>query len=110
MSDLEKCSLCGLCKVNCPIFKAEMKESASPRGKIIMLKKNIKDSHFYACTMCKSCVVECPGGVDMKMRALRSELVKAGHETAANKKMIENIRKYGNPYGEAWDRKELYCC
>jgi Fe-S oxidoreductase len=109
----EKCSMCGLCKVNCPIYKSEMKESASPRAKAMMIRKGLKDDKiFYACTLCKSCVVECPAGVDMDLRKVRSELVKAGHETEANRKMMENIRKYGNPFGEPKDGKpkELYCC
>ncbi|MEM4267978.1 MAG: (Fe-S)-binding protein [Candidatus Woesearchaeota archaeon] len=109
---LEKCSLCGFCKVNCPVYKAELKESSSPRAKILKLKKNIEDIRFYDCTLCKACVVECPAEVDMKMRSIRSDLVNSGKETEANKRMIENIRRYGNPFGEAKDTKpkELYCC
>jgi Fe-S oxidoreductase len=112
MMALDKCSLCGLCKVNCPVFKAEMKESSSPRAKALLIKKGLSDETFYKCTMCKACVVECPAGVDMEMRKVRAELVNSGHETEANKKMIENIRKYGNPFGEVKEGKpkELYCC
>jgi Fe-S oxidoreductase len=114
-TQLEKCSLCGLCRANCPVFKAELKESSSPRGKAIALKKDASadcTEIFYKCTLCKACTAECPAGVDMCLKQVREALVSAGKETEANKKMIENIRKYGNPFGEVKDGKpkELYCC
>ena len=36
---VEKCIQCGICKVNCPIFKVILKESVSPRGLTFLAKK-----------------------------------------------------------------------
>ena len=38
---VEKCIQCGICKVNCPIFKVILKESVSPRGLTFLAKKEI---------------------------------------------------------------------
>jgi glycolate oxidase iron-sulfur subunit len=110
---LEKCSLCGLCKANCPVFKVLRTETVGPRGKAILSKKGVLDEVFYKCTLCKACTVECPLGVDLELEKTRVELVEKRIETEASKKMIKNIRKYGNPFGKVEKGKipkELYCC
>lgn len=111
-----KCVQCGLCKMNCPVYYVLRKEMMGPRG-ILKLKENSEfgDFYVYACTLCKNCEKECP--VEIK---ISEEIVKAreasvarGFETEANKKMIENIRNYGNPFGDVKKGeipKELYCC
>ncbi len=110
---LEKCSRCGLCKANCPVFKALLTETSGPRGKAILIKRDVPDKVFYQCTLCKACKVECPAGINLGLEKMRERLVENGIETDANKKMIENIRKFGNPFGKVEKGKipkELYCC
>lgn len=110
---LEKCSVCGLCKANCPVFKVLLSETSGPRGKAILIKKEILDRVFYKCTLCKACKVECPAGIDLKIEKVRESLVKKGIETEANKRMIANVRQYNNPFGKVEKDKipkELYCC
>lgn len=112
---LEKCSLCGLCKANCPVYNAVLKETAGPRGKAILIKKGILNEIFYICSLCKSCDIECPAGIELskEIRNMRDYLVREGKETEANKAMIDNIRKFGNPFGKVEEGKipkELYCC
>ena len=112
-TDVENCSLCGFCKVNCPVFKATMNEASSPRGRAIQIKKDCITQDFYNCSICKACITECPASVDLDIEGCREKLVKEGKETEANKKMIENIRKYGNPFGKVEKGKipkDLYCC
>ena len=107
----EECTLCGLCRVNCPIWKARKKEGDSPRGKALLLKAGIHDEIFYACTLCGSCKEHCPIGVDLGLKAQRKALNDAGIQTAQNKAMIKNVRKHGNPFGDGEDDTgELYCC
>lgn len=111
--DVELCSLCGLCKVNCPSFIASKNEVQSPRGRMTLLKNNKASITFYNCSLCGACTTACPLELDGDFRKVRAKLVRSGRETRANKKMIENIRKYGNPYGKLEEGevpKDLYCC
>jgi glycolate oxidase iron-sulfur subunit len=112
---LEKCSYCGLCKHNCPVFAVLLNESFSPRGKSILMKKDMLDEIFYVCALCKACENSCPAGIELPelIRRARTELVEKGVVPEANRKMIENIKKEGNPFGKlkkGKTPKELYCC
>jgi Fe-S oxidoreductase len=112
---LEKCFNCGLCKANCPVFKSLLKETVSPRGKSILLKKDVLDEIFYLCSLCKACERECPAGVKLSevIREARETLVENNMETHPNQKMIDNVRGFGNPFGKlekGKTPKELYCC
>ena len=135
LEELEKCMKCGLCKEICPIFKAILIESYSPRGKILILrekkgkeekerkeekeskKENVGMISFY-CTTCNGCKEKCPLNIDVSkiMIYFREVENQNNRETPANKRMINNIRKYGNPFGDIKEKeikkipKELYCC
>jgi Fe-S oxidoreductase len=109
----EDCTLCGLCKSNCPSYLATLNEKNSPRARALFQKKNQLDSSFYHCTLCGACTAGCAIGVDLELLKVRFKLVSEGIETESNKRMIENIRKYGNPFGKVKKGtipKELYCC
>ena len=115
MNELSRCSLCGLCKENCPVFALITEETISPRGKSILLKKELLDKIFYMCSLCKACEVTCPANVKLAelFRGARVGLVERGIETEKNKEMIKNIREFGNPFGKLEkDKKikELFCC
>lgn len=109
----DECVECGLCKANCPVFKSMLTETISPRGKAILINEKVLDKVFFQCTLCKACKIECPLGIDLEFEEIRKRLVENKIETVANKKMINNIRKYNNPFGKI-DKdtipKELYCC
>ncbi len=112
MEQEKKCTRCGICRAYCPVFKATLNEVLSTRGKAILAEKGINDENIYKCTICGACKKNCPAGFDIKIVAKRQELVKKA-ETKANKKMIANVRKHGNPFGELKDGekpKDLYCC
>ncbi|MFH1210475.1 MAG: (Fe-S)-binding protein [archaeon] len=109
----KKCTECGLCKNACPVYRAAKRESVSPRGKAMLIKQDVKHGVFYGCTLCKACEVACPLNLDLGLKEWRVELVKSGIETEAGKKMIENVRQYGNPFGKVEKGKvpkDLYCC
>lgn len=113
MKDIDKCSLCGFCKVNCPVFKVTLNETDSPRGKAVLIKKEYYSNIFYKCTLCKACIQDCPADADIKLRDVRVKLVRNKAETEQNRKMIKNIREHGNPFGKVEKGKkpkELYCC
>ena len=115
VSDKTKCTLCGLCKTSCPTYKILLDEAISPRGKAVLLKRDFPSKHFYLCTLCKACENSCIlSDIDIieKIRDYRSELVDLGITTEANKRMISNIRRFGNPFGivEKGKKIELFCC
>lgn len=91
---LEKCNLCGRCKEVCPIYKVIKKETISPRGKAILIKKDILDKVFYICTLCGACKEICPNDVDLLsyIKKRRALLVEKGIESKKNREMIENIK------------------
>lgn len=112
---LEECSHCGLCKAGCPVFAVLREETRGPRGKALLIKKGLLSSILYGCTLCKACEQECPAGVELgaRIREARGRLAERGLETKANRRMIERIREFGNPFGRVEEGempKELYCC
>lgn len=96
----KKCTLCGMCITSCPVFKVLRNEKVSPRGKAILISNDLLDKVIYACTLCGACRKNCPIDFDLKLRKVREKMVKEGIETPAQKKMIENIREFGNPMGK----------
>jgi len=94
-----RCTNCGLCRTTCPAYNIMLDEAVSPRGKNILMKKNMLTNHLYLCTLCKACETFCTvpnvGIVDNIIRA-RAEMVRFGRETQAGKRMISNIRQHGN--------------
>ena len=115
LAESKKCTECGLCRNVCPIFLVLKKETLSPRGKAKLLKEKINDKVFYACTLCKSCTVACPLDLALGPEFIqqRTKLEEKNITTKANKILIENVRKYGNPLGKIEEGKipkELFCC
>ncbi len=109
----KQCTECGLCKNACPVYKALIKETVSPRGKALLIKEDVKNEIFYYCTLCKACEKACPLNLDLGFKEYRKDLVKNGVEIESGKKMIENVRAYGNPFGKIEKGKipkDLYCC
>jgi glycolate oxidase iron-sulfur subunit len=69
---LNACVSCGLCLPHCPTYRATEEESASPRGRITMMRavesgELAIDDDFTAfmerCVMCRGCETACPSGV-----------------------------------------------
>lgn len=98
---LNNCNLCGMCNESCSVTNITKKETTSPRGKMILAKKNIPDKTFYICADPMEYNKSCSKGVDINSEILRMRrlMVEQGIETKANKNLIENLRKTGNPFG-----------
>lgn len=105
------CTFCGFCKSVCPYFDDNQWDPSVARGKIILaygLARNeipADDSvveRLAQCTTCKDCERRCPSNIRVVeiVEAARADLVEAGMLPPGHKRIIENIRKTKNPYGE----------
>ena len=73
-NELDKCTLCGNCRMICPVFKVNQRETASTRGRISLMhgllhQPNIKFTprsvdYLKMCLNCQSCMRVCPPKVD----------------------------------------------
>ena len=81
---LASCVACGMCLPHCPTYRVSGEESASPRGRIAMMREvaehGTADAQFVefmdACIQCRGCETACPAGVDYghMMEATREAL------------------------------------
>ena len=70
--DVNYCIRCGLCLWVCPTYKDSLRETESPRGRVVLVAKaiegeldltrNFKD-HMYRCLDCLACNDICPVGI-----------------------------------------------
>ena len=65
-----------------------------------MIQKQKFDKTMYLCSLCNNCTSVCPYGVDLKLEDMREYVLANGGETQATRKIIENLRTTGNPYGK----------
>jgi iron-sulfur cluster protein len=123
LGEILYCINCGSCLYFCPVYRQVFDNYGLHYfGGIGVSKlaftndlKQAFDRGLYYCTTCQACKVNCPVGIDVPeiMKKLRELAVKSRLETESNKKMIENVRVYGNPFGKVEEGKvprELYCC
>ena len=72
-SVVQQCMHSGLCLPTCPTYDATKRESASPRGRIALMRAIADDrlevtrafgEEMYFCLGCLACTTACPAGVD----------------------------------------------
>jgi glycolate oxidase iron-sulfur subunit len=70
---LVQCVSCGLCLPHCPTYRATEEESASPRGRITIMRAvetgSVEIDHdvvsfMERCVQCRACETACPSGVE----------------------------------------------
>ncbi len=81
---LASCVGCGMCLPHCPTYRVSGEESASPRGRIALMRDVVElgkaDEAFVgfmdACIQCRGCETACPAGVNFgeMMEATREAL------------------------------------
>jgi len=109
--DTLRCIRCGLCSFNCPTYRAELCESAAPRGRIALLRAVAEDKldpselfahKFFDCVLCAACTAACPGGmeVDKLLLEARRGLHDAGLLPAPLARLSENLKTAHNISGE----------
>ncbi|MBL0389451.1 (Fe-S)-binding protein [Tumebacillus sp. ITR2] len=70
--EILNCMQCGFCLPACPTYRQTGKESASPRGRIALMKGVVDgqlnvdaefEDNMYLCLGCRACETACPAGV-----------------------------------------------
>jgi len=88
--ELAACVQCGLCLPHCPTFRVTGEESASPRGRIALMRQvqwsdaPVDDAftgYMDACVQCRACETACPAGVPFGrlMEGTRDVLARESH-------------------------------
>jgi heterodisulfide reductase subunit D len=109
--DIETCfgTSCAFCERGCPVYRVLNKKTFTSRGRnrtiLGILKGKIKPSQeladaYYQCTLCGNCERWCALPDTEITKALREYLVENGFVNEAHKRLVENVEKVGNPYGE----------
>jgi len=98
------CINCGACLDICPVFITEEKVI-----KILEPEKN------FNCAICGECTQVCPAKIDWLSltRLARKMHAKNKKVPAAVTEMLENVKKFANPFGKITGKKipkKLYCC
>lgn len=71
-TDSLDCVHCGLCLTSCPTYRATGRETASPRGRIYLMRglaegrledPQLLEEEAFACLGCRACETVCPSGV-----------------------------------------------
>jgi len=122
LSELLYCLNCGACLNFCPAFhnlgRGYGDKYLGSKGIIFAaLSRGLleaKKSNAYACTLCSACFTNCPAKINLPelMKKIRQKFNGAALSTEENKKMIANLEKFGNPFGDLGGEppKSLFCC
>jgi len=124
VKDLDACLQCGYCRDVCPVFEQDPWESASPRGKVYMLKQldrsglmdrilsvferevKVTDEfvqRVYWCTSCGMCEEECHVEIPFPelWEEVKAWLVEQGvAPLEAHRGFLSRIDKVKNPFAE----------
>lgn len=127
--EIHKCSKCGLCQAQCPVYKVTGNDCAVSRGQFIMLQGIIKgdlkmsktlNRYLDLCLKCGACSKFCPSGIDVVdvIIAAKSEYFRA-HFVEKLKSFIQSKFVFGlfpniiklfskNKKSKKFDKKVVY--
>jgi glycolate oxidase len=118
--EVSKCNKCGFCLPSCPVFLATGIETYAPRGRNAITRSIVEgklkvspqvEKSIYQCIGCKACVEACFPAVRTNdvVVTFRKRLASMGSMPEIHKLLLENIRRFGNPLGEAKEKRtEIY--
>ncbi len=122
-----ECVKCAFCKAHCVISKELLWESASPRGKMLLLRglldgfgtlteKTIKS--LYNCTFCGECVKDCLAGISLEdvFLAIRKDLFNLSQENKLSESAIihkvdmlcQRLQENYNPLGNLPEERTIW--
>jgi Fe-S oxidoreductase len=104
------CLQCGKCTASCPVFlRTELNPRTLVRKTLYFVSQlkicpplSISEiSSVWACTTCSNCVIYCPRDVKPMdiILAFRTILIERGNVPSTISEALENIYKFGNPFG-----------
>ena len=107
---IDSCRFCWMCRHICPIGNVTGQERNTARARMLALSlvergaeplSGVADN-IYECSLCGACTKECVTGWDpvLAVKEVRSELIMNGETPVYIMKLVENIQKFGNVYGE----------
>jgi Fe-S oxidoreductase len=113
---IDACRFCFMCRHVCTLGVVSGWESDIPRGKGLVLFTVAKGRSeytpdlvetVYRCCQCGMCRAWCKGGYKMPETILlaRQDIVEAGREPAAARRIRSHILDTGNPFGLPRDRR-----
>lgn len=88
------CIRCGLCLATCPVYRATLRETDAPRGKIALLNALAEgeldigqefSERYYGCLLCAACANICPSGVPLE------EIIQATRDDMQQHKLTPEI-------------------
>ncbi len=114
--EVSKCNKCGFCLPSCPVFLATGIETYAPRGRNAITRSIVEgkakvspqvEKSIYQCIGCRACVEACFPAVRTNdvVVTLRKRLGSIGTMPEVHRALIENIRRFGNPLGEAKEKR-----
>jgi glycolate oxidase iron-sulfur subunit len=96
-TDYLNCIRCGLCLAVCPTYRDSLKETASPRGRVALARKELEgqleltpnlNEQMYACFACMACNDICPVGIKPAELAVAMRYVHEQKRPAGWKKTL----------------------
>ena len=118
--EVSKCNKCGFCLPSCPVFLATGIETYAPRGRNAITRSIVEgklkvsgqvEKSIYQCIGCRACVEACFPAVRTNdvVVTFRKRLASMGSMPGVHKLLLENIQRFGNPLGEAKEKRtEIY--
>ena len=108
--DMNLCSFCAACVVNCAAYRAMGWESYSCRGKVFLLKSREKGwftnedalrDRIFTCTLCRSCDLACDAGYKPSeiFHAARVQMVETNNTPPSVLKLFNTLQETRNPSG-----------
>ncbi|MEX2704787.1 MAG: 4Fe-4S dicluster domain-containing protein [Candidatus Freyrarchaeum guaymaensis] len=108
--DIYSCMRCGFC-IKCPLYEGYGWASNIARGRIQIargiLENRLEFSEYiaektFSCTTCEYCLIFCPSGIPTTeiIKTLKRVLAENNYGPSSLGRILENIRREGNPYGE----------
>ncbi len=115
-NEIFACIQCGFCRAGCPTYAQSGLETMNARGRVLLafdlMSGRLQPSEeiarrFYQCTTCLNCKYTCPSLVEVSdvVQAARKRLAESGFLPPVFQTSGKSIAQYGNPFGEAREKR-----
>ncbi len=109
-----QCGSCGYCLDTCAVYGATYREALSPRGKCVLLRKELEilnsesvTEQLYTCTLCGRCEDVCPSKIKI-VDIVQTWRNSHPFKNAVLDSAIASVFEKGNPYNEMQPQREKW--